>query len=254
MGFNTAVSQAHCTNRNICDPDQYEWKNVLEWTPGVWHPSKMMSAGIDWKERALEKKNVWGKKVSMDSLYMLIQDALYSMAAEAYKTEFMCKNEPLYAVLEKVACACGSGRSSTACDGVLERAQSVLVASQTLFLNVETQHLTTAVGSVVISSKSIKASVKRGSDNVKVSVLATPAFELRDTSRRMDNDRRTTSSISCSDFEIIRNAQGQVVAQLIGDGLAIEVCVCVCVSDCLSVCLSQRVYGFRAIFCFCKNN
>jgi hypothetical protein len=199
MGVNTAVSQAQCTNRDICDPDQYEWKNVLEWTPGVWHVSKMTSAGIRWKARALEKNNVWGSKVSMDSLSMLIEDALYSMAAEAYKTEFMCANEPLYAVVEKVACACGSGRSSTACDGVLERAQSVLVASQTLFLNVETQHLTTAVGSVVISSKSIKASVKR-----------------------------ETSSISCSDFEIIRNAQGQVVGQLIGDGIAIEVCVCLC--------------------------
>jgi hypothetical protein len=221
MGFNTAVSQAHCTNRNICDPDQYEWKNVLEWTPGVWHPSKMMSAGIHWKERALEKKNVWGKKVSMDSLYMLIQDALYSMAAEAYKTEFMCKNEPLYAVLEKVACACGSGRSSTACEGVLERAPSVPIVTQTIFLNAETQHLTTAVGSVAISSKSIQASVKRGSDNVEVSILATPAFELRNTSSSMSNDRRTAPSISCSDFEIIRNSQGQVVGQPIGDGLAV---------------------------------
>jgi hypothetical protein len=179
MGFNTAVSQAPCTNRDICDPDQYEWKSVLEWTPGVWDVSRMTSAGIRWKARALEKKNVWGKKVSMDSLNMLIGDAVYSMAAEAYKTEFMCANEPLYAVLEKVACACGSERSSEACNGVLERAQSVLVVEQTLFLNVDTQHLKTAVGSVAVSSESIKASVKRGSDNVEVSILATPALERR---------------------------------------------------------------------------
>lgn len=169
MGFNTAVSQAQCTNRDICDPDQYEWKNVLEWTPGVWHLSKMTSAGIHWKARALEKKNVWGKKVSMDSLSMLINDALYSMAAEAYTAEFMCTNEPLYAVLEKVACACGSGRSSALCDGVLQRAQSVTIVEQTLFINGQTQHLTTAVGSVAVPSASIKASVRRGDDNVEVS-------------------------------------------------------------------------------------
>ena len=222
MGINTAVSQAQCTDRNICDPDQYEWKNVLEWTPGVWHPSKMTSAGIQWKKRELEKKNQWGKRVSMESLNILIQDALYSIAAEAYKTEFICKNEPLYGVLEKVACACGSGRSSTECDGVLEQAQSVPIVTQTLFLNAETQHLTTAVGSVAISSKSIQASVKRGSDNVEVSILATPVFELRNTSSSISNDRREAPSISCSDFEIIRNSQGQVVGQPIGDGLAVE--------------------------------
>jgi len=220
MGFNTAVSQAQCTNRDICDPDQYEWKNVLEWTPGVWYPSKMMPA--HWKQRELEKKNVWGKKVSMDSLNMIIGNSLSAMAAEAYKTEFMCKNEPLYAVLEKVACACGSGRSSTACDGVLERAQSVPIVTQTLFLTAETQHLTTAVGSVAISSQSIQASVTKRSDNVAVSILATPAFELRNTSSSMGNDRRAAASISCSDFDIIRNSQGQVVGQLIGDGLAVE--------------------------------
>ena len=225
-GVNTAVGQSSCTNADTCDPERYEWKNLLKWTPGVWVDSKMTSAGIHWKARALEKQNVWSNKVSMDSLSELIDQVMlcvthvmcvsvcvcththththtntntrthslthrrthalppsltppthtrtrtrthtlslthslslspslflspshtqarYSMAAEAFKTEFKCENEPLYAILEKVACACGTVKTAV-CAGLIEVVPAASISSQTLFSDVETQHITTALG------------------------------------------------------------------------------------------------------------
>ena len=69
-------------------------------------------------------------------------DAGYSLAAEAFKTEFLCENEPLASVLEKVACACGSDGSNTGvCEGVLEKVPSGTVITQTLFATVKKQTL-----------------------------------------------------------------------------------------------------------------
>lgn len=217
MNINTAVDEAQCRNPDVCDPDQYQWKNVLSWKNGVWYPSQMVTAGIHWKERKLEKKNVWGKRVSIDSLYNLVEDAGYSMAAEAFKTEFMCENEPTYSILEKVVCACGSGRNSSECDGVLSKPVISPVATETLFAGSETRHLKTTVGSVSVPTNVIKGSAKRGTDNVKVTVLASPAVTHRDTSgSASDSDRRVSAAASCSEFEVIKNSAGQVVGQLIG--------------------------------------
>ena len=64
MGFNTAVSQAPCTNRDICDPDQYEWKSVLEWTPGVWDVSNDVGGHSLESARTREEKCVGEKGVN----------------------------------------------------------------------------------------------------------------------------------------------------------------------------------------------
>jgi len=177
----------------------------------------MVTAGIHWKPRQLEKMNVWEKKVSIASLYTLVEDAGYSMAAEAFKTEFMCQNEPTYAILEKVVCACGSGRNSSECDGVLSKPVIFPVATQTLFAGSETRHLKTAVGSVAVPTGTVKASAKRNTDKVEVTLLASPALTHRDTSgSASDADRRVSAAASCSQFEIIKNSGGKVVGQLIG--------------------------------------
>ena len=217
MNMNTAVLRDQCTDSDACDPDQYEWKTVHSWNDAVWHPSKMVTAGIHWKSRQLETTNVWQKRVSLDSLYNLVHDAGYSMAAEAFKTEFMCLNEPTLGILDKVVCACGSGRSSSECDGVLSKPVISPVVTATLFAGGETRHLKTAVGSVSVSTDIVKASAKRGKDNVAVTLLVSPAFSHRDTSgSASDADRRVSAAASCSQFEIIKNSEGQVVGQLIG--------------------------------------
>ena len=84
-----------------------------------------------------------------------------------------------------------------------------------LTLNV-TLNLNAAVGSVSVTSDTIKKAAKRGSDNVVVQISATSAFAMRQTL-----DRRTSSS-TCSEFEIIQNSNGEIVGQLAGDGLGIQ--------------------------------
>jgi len=44
MNINTAVDRAQCTNSDVCDPDQYEWKTVLSWTDAVWYMHMYMHA------------------------------------------------------------------------------------------------------------------------------------------------------------------------------------------------------------------
>ena len=217
MYSNTAVPEAQCKNPDMCDADQFKWKNVLEWDGGAWYPSKMTSNGIKWTKRMLVPKNKWAKVITWDVLNNLVHEAGYALAAEAFKAEFNCKMEPLYDILEQVACACSADRASDKCLNVVGKIGASTVASQTLFLNVDESTLKTAVGSVTITSDSIKDSVVKGMDNVRVDILATPAFLLRKTSAR----RVARAGTSCNDFEIIKH-KGQVVGQLMGNGLTVK--------------------------------
>jgi len=214
MYFNTAVPEAQCQNPDICDADQFKWKNVLEWDGGEWYPSKMSSNGIKWTERKLVPKNKWAKVIAWNVLDNLVQEAGYALAAEAFKTEFNCHMEPLYDILEQVACACSADRASDKCLRVVGKVITSTVALQTVFLNDNEKTIKTAVGSVTITAAVIAGSVKKGKDNVQVDVQATPAWSLR----IFESQRRVAGAgTSCSDFEIIKS-QGQVVGQLIGYG------------------------------------
>jgi len=218
MYFNTAVPEAQCQNPDICDADQFKWKNVLEWDGGEWYPSKMSSNGIKWTERKLVPKNKWAKVIAWNVLDNLVQEAGYALAAEAFKTEFNCHMEPLYDILEQVACACSADRASDKCLRVVGKVITSTVASQTVFLNDNEKTIKTAVGSVTITAAVIAGSVKKGKDNVQVDVQATPAWSLR----IFESQRRVAGAgTSCSDFEIIKS-QGQVVGQLMGNGLTIQ--------------------------------
>jgi hypothetical protein len=90
-------------NKEICDSDQYVWTNVHKWFPGVWTNSEIQDDGISWEERRLVSKNRWTKVISWDTLNDLVNNAGYSFAAEAFKTEFKCQmgksHSPVYPTL-----------------------------------------------------------------------------------------------------------------------------------------------------------
>ena len=90
MNMVTAVDKASCSDPDICDPDQFVWKPILEWTPGHWEPSEMVSSGISWSERKLMPKNKWTRVIAWETLNDLVYDAGYylsfSCVARNYKT------------------------------------------------------------------------------------------------------------------------------------------------------------------------
>jgi hypothetical protein len=217
----TKVAEEQCKNQDICNPNQYKWKNVLEWTPGVWTPSQMTTAGIEWTERQLKGQNKWLKVLSYEQLSELVQNAGYAMAAEAYKAEFLCQMEPLYAILERISCACSSDRNkySQECTEVFDKITSSTILSETLFADTEMQTLyKPGFGSVAISSQNIMGSISGESDNVEISLLTTNSMLLRQS----DGRRAVTTAMTCAQFEIIKDSNGHVVGQLAGNGFAVQ--------------------------------
>ena len=247
MNLNTAIDRQSCQDSSICDPDKFVWKNVFEWRPGQWTESRMQSDGIAWKARALEPKNKMVRIVAWDTLMDLVHRAGYSLMAEAYKTEFKCQIEPVYKVLELVACACASDSAqySAACDDTFVSIPSSTVAVQTLWTNIEVQTLSTAVGSFSITGDTIRSSINASSvDNLQAQVLATSAFSLR----AADGQRRETEAFiktTCSQFEVVPNTNGGIVGQLIGNGVTLKglsrgfVKACLRVDQDIPLCLSK---------------
>jgi hypothetical protein len=134
-------------------------------------------------------------------------------------TDLHVTPEPMYQILNAVACACASDRAqyATHCADVFNSIPSSTIVVQTLWTNIEKQTMKTAVGSIAVSGDTVQKSIYDTGDNVQVEVLATPAFSLRKV-----DDRRAAISTSCSQFEIVPNAAGDIIGQLIGNGLALK--------------------------------
>ena len=89
---------------------------------------------------------------------------------------------------------------------------------QTLFGNVEKQTIPTAIGSISIGGDTITQSLTGESvEHLKFEVFATSAFSLRKV-----DVRRAAASSTCSQFEIVPNAAGAIVGQVIGNGLMLK--------------------------------
>ena len=122
----TAISEGDCPKPDddpsspdygqSCDPDVFEWAQVHDWSPGVWSEASIIP--FSWKQRALESVNRWGMTVSTTALQELIADVIYTMAGQAYIAEARCNMEPILAILEPVACACGEAADTVTCDTV----------------------------------------------------------------------------------------------------------------------------------------
>lgn len=186
----------------------------------------MTTAGIEWTERQMIPMNIWKRTIPRWKVEELFQDAVYALAAEAYKAEFLCEMEPMYAILRKVACACGgdreTGSAAQACEGLYTTVSKTPVAKQTVFIasnDDEEKTVTSPAGSIRITSGNIKKSVVRGGDNVGIELMYTSPYEVLTVSQPPG---RRVSTKDCSQFEIVRNTKGEVVGQLIGGGLTVK--------------------------------
>jgi hypothetical protein len=177
MNMVTAVDKASCSDPNICDPDQFMWKPILEWTRGYWQPSAMVSDGISWSDRKLVPKNKWNRVISWETFSDVVYDAgylfclsaarisadgcsshanlpfalslsplsdsfsplpplcRYSMAAEAFTTEFKCQMEPLHAILRTIGLLDLEPCASALCRGHTRQEVTFLSCSRDCTVN-----------------------------------------------------------------------------------------------------------------------
>jgi hypothetical protein len=261
----TAVSESQCStgmtvtanklsykapSGDICASDQFQWRNVSEWTPGVWSSSKMTSVGIQWTKRKLESKNKWQKEVPLGKLVDLVYEAAFAMAAEVYVGEFKCKMEPLQGILNTVACTCGldKTKNTAICTDIMKEIKPSLIATTTAFLSEEKKQtlVQPGIGSVSFTSEDLKRTVNksRGGDYTTVELLYTDAMKLRTS-----GDRTVTSTkITCEQFKVIKNPKDEVIGQLAGNGLVVKglkdanVSICVAAWEAIPSCSSLRKY------------
>ncbi|KAJ1467088.1 hypothetical protein T484DRAFT_1859849 [Baffinella frigidus] len=92
----TAIPEAPCKDEQKCSVEDYEWRDVLDWRSGVWTPSAMVAR--DWKPRAMDSRNKWGKLLSWSSIELLVSDAVYAILGRAYVNEALCMTEPMLQV------------------------------------------------------------------------------------------------------------------------------------------------------------
>jgi hypothetical protein len=256
-GYITAVPENHCKDHTKCSEDDHEWRDVLDWRGGVWTPAQMDPR--EWLPRAMTPKNKWGKIVAFDSIHLMVEDAVYSVFAEAYRTEAVCEIEPIIQMIMPLACACDPGKGSfrEQCSEVKNQVKQAVIAEKTAWQNLQKrQVITSSLAAIVPSVEVLKNSAETGSnatDKVQTVVSMISAATQRlcvdelsaDVREKNDPDdtppptnvrrsnmdhpmrrysRRSLGAVKnqCEQYEVVKNTDGQVVGQIIGNGMVIK--------------------------------
>ncbi|KAJ1491876.1 hypothetical protein T484DRAFT_3066423 [Baffinella frigidus] len=250
----TAISEGPCKDDQKCSVEDYEWRDVLDWRSGVWTPSTMVPR--EWKLREMAPRNKWGVLLSWSSIELLVNDAVYAILGRAYVNEALCMTEPVLQVFEPLSCACGKDRTDAAnaeyCAAVKEKVHVSKIAEATSWKNIATrQVIKSAVGTTVPDIAALLGSGNGNQDKVDtfVSMLSAASQRLclpRDTTSNNDGDpnppgnneatrradthpmrrfsRRNLGGLQnkCEQYEVVPNADGETVGQLIGNGMSIK--------------------------------
>mmetsp|Transcript_18192 Transcript_18192/g.28227 ORF Transcript_18192/g.28227 Transcript_18192/m.28227 type:complete len:652 (+) Transcript_18192:575-2530(+) len=244
----TAISMTDCQNEDLCDPEQYDWDFVHDWSAGNWSSAQLID--FSWKQREFASINSWGPTVSVEGLRGMMRTVLYSLIGKAYIAEARCEMEPILYVLESVACGCGGAKDAVAtakCDKVFNDltcptiSESVLWSSK-LWQN-KKQTEANSGGSTAWKYEELKANsdlLNFSHSAVEMLTKICPA-ELEGaraqivTSRRSGvqlepmsiNKRREMVAMRAtggcdSTYETVKNSGGDIVGQLVGNGVQLE--------------------------------
>jgi len=251
QNYITAIAEGPCTDDAQCSVEDYQWHDVLDWRSGVWTPSQMVSR--EWKAREMTPRNKWGTFLSWNSINMLVTDAVYAIMGRAYVNEALCSTEPLLQVFESLACACGAdrnaGENADYCAQVKDKVHVSKIAEATSWRNIEArQVIKSAVGTIVPDKDALAQSGNATTDKVEtyVSMISAAMQRLclprgdsvatqtspgrRETGTHADThpmrrySRRNMGGLQnkCEQYEVVKNAAGEIVGQLIGNGMVIE--------------------------------
>jgi len=194
----------------------------VDWRGGSWQAATMRS--LDWKPRNWTRVNEWSSTALDVGQYQgLAEDVLAAMFGKVWKTEIRCKFESLIRTINLVACACGDNKKTTCFDETLD----FTVVDETVFKDSTSfSEIEFTGGSITPNADSCAA----GEDSCSVSGKMVPykqfTASLSATRRRRrlssGGSRRRLASTSCADQEIVKNAAGVVVGQVMGNGVTVS--------------------------------
>jgi len=215
----TAVSEQDCNNADKCDDTVYEWRSVHSWTDGIWTEARHQN--LTWRAREMIPANTWSRFLSTSQLYSIAQKAIMQMVSDAFVSETRCLIEPLLAIFNASACNCGTDREKLSgfCAGAFQ--QAAILAQATWFEGAG-QVLKMNIATASLNTSQIKAELTaRNLDFLKVGLGYISPY-LNGINSAASGNRRNGVSLSCTDFEIVKNANNEVIGQVVGAAAVIE--------------------------------
>ena len=208
-----------------CEACEGRYEPLYEWHAGRWNVGRMRE--LHWRAREWASINTWNRTLNWTEFHEQLDGAVGAMMARQMKSQFQCRYNRHAAGLERLACDCSNATSAERREQCYARAEFVPLADVDLFSG-----LTQTVEWQGFKALSRNDTVPPSEDVLRMEVaasgdLVTALEQAKALLEEPERKRRAVRSLGErageGDYAVVLNAHGDVVGQLVGAGVSIDV-------------------------------